>query len=224
LKAGQLLKYNAKAIDPDADPVSYSLVLAPKGMIVDAETGTVIWNPTKRDIDEYYAQLEADRQRLGAVRATAIAKTPIFNVLVRAQDGKGGQALQYIKVELISDNQAPVFTSIFPSTSPQANKAFQYQAKAIDPNNDTVIFSLVSAPSGTSIDGSTGLITWQPASNQIGETTFTIKASDGKGGESLQTGKLNVIAAVPNRIPVVSSTPRTSVRYGNSYRLVHRRQ
>ena len=96
MKAGQLLKYNAKAIDPDADPVSYSLVLAPKGMTVDAETGTVIWNPTKRDIDEYYAQLEADRQRLGAVRATAIAKTPIFNVLVRAQDGKGGQALQYI--------------------------------------------------------------------------------------------------------------------------------
>ncbi|MEI6331349.1 MAG: putative Ig domain-containing protein [Pseudanabaena sp. ELA645] len=217
LKAGQLLKYNAKAIDPDADPVSYSLVLAPKGMTVDAETGTVIWNPTKSDIDEYYAQLEADRQRLGAVRATAIAKTPIFNVLVRAQDGKGGQALQYIKVELISDNQAPVFTSIFPSTSPQANKAFQYQAKAIDPNNDTVIFSLVSAPLGASIDGSTGLITWQPTSNQIGETTFTIKASDGKGGESLQTGNLNVIAAVPNRIPVVSSTPRTSVRYGNSY-------
>jgi YD repeat-containing protein len=127
------------------------------------------------------------------------------------------QSPKYIKVELISDNQAPVFTSIFPSTSPQANKAFQYQAKAIDPNNDTVIFSLVSAPSGASIDGSTGLITWQPASNQIGETTFTIKASDGKGGESLQTGKLNVIAAVPNRIPVVSSTPRTSVRYGNSY-------
>ncbi|ELS32847.1 MULTISPECIES: putative Ig domain-containing protein [Pseudanabaena] len=217
LKAGQLLTYKAKAIDPDADSVTYSLVLAPKGMTVDNETGTVIWNPTKTQIADYYAQLEADRQRVGPSRAAAIAKTPVFNVLLRAQDGKGGQALQYIKVELLADNQAPVFTSIFPSTTPQANKAFQYQVNALDPNNDTVTFSLVTAPSGATINASTGLLTWQPTSNQVGDNNFTIKVTDGKGGESLQTGKLSVINAVPNRAPTISSNPRNSARYGNSY-------
>jgi YD repeat-containing protein len=111
----------------------------------------------------------------------------------------GGQALQYIKVELLLDNNPPVFTTLFPTTSPQANKTFQYQAKAVDPNNDTVVFSLVTAPNGASISAS-GLLTWNPNASQIGENSFTIRASDGKGRETLQTGNLMAIEDASNHV------------------------
>jgi hypothetical protein len=45
---------------------------------VDASTGTVIWSPSKGAIAEYYAQLEADRIRVGAGRASEIAVLGIY--------------------------------------------------------------------------------------------------------------------------------------------------
>jgi hypothetical protein len=115
------------------------------------------------------------------------------------------------------DNTLKFLAETFPTTTPQANKPFQYQATAIDPNNDSITHSLVNPISGASINASSGLLTWTPTVAQVGDRSFTIKAIDGKGGEILQTGILSVINPVPNRLPLITSTPRDSVRYGNAY-------
>ena len=129
IKAGEVLKYDAHAIDPDADAVKYDLLLAPPGMSVEASTGTVVWNPTNKQVEDYYAQLRANLARLNDFQRASATKTVQFNVLLRATDGNGGTALQYVNVELVPDNKAPVFTSLFPDTArPQVGKLFQYQA------------------------------------------------------------------------------------------------
>ncbi|HIP73408.1 MAG TPA: hypothetical protein EYH05_18665, partial [Anaerolineae bacterium] len=45
-------------------------------------------------------------------------------------------------------------------------------------------FSLQNAPAGMSIDPATGLISWTPAANQIGQFSFTIVAANSEGTAS----------------------------------------
>ena len=42
---GQLYRYDVDAVDPDLDPLTYELTLAPAGMAIDAETGVIGWVP-----------------------------------------------------------------------------------------------------------------------------------------------------------------------------------
>ncbi|MDM9580198.1 putative Ig domain-containing protein [Nostoc sp. GT001] len=219
LKSGELLKYNAKATDVDTDPLTFDLVLAPDGMAVDSNNGTVIWNPTKKQVADYYAKLDADNQFLiNFGRSEAVKSTLTFDALLRVRDGQGGQDIQYIKVELLRDNTLPVFTSTTPTANPQVGKTFRYQAQALDSDGDTLIYSLLTgAPSGITINSTTGLVTWNPTAAQLGSQEFSIKVIDGKGGEALQKVSLVVNTAAPNLAPVITSTPRTQTQLGNSY-------
>nr|WP_228057013.1 putative Ig domain-containing protein [Tychonema sp. LEGE 07203] len=220
LKAGEPLVYRALASDPDADEVTYSLVLNPPGMSVDPKNGTVVWTPTAAQVEEYYKELRATRDRLIAFgRPEAAPSTVKFNVVLRATDGKGGQALQYVEVELIPPNNPPLFASIPPSDlQPQIGKRFEYRAVAADADGDIITYALLpNAPAGITVNPTTGLVTWTPTAGQLGTNSFTVKATDGKGGESKLEVPLRVIEAIPNRPPDITSDPRTSARTGSGY-------
>jgi choice-of-anchor C domain-containing protein len=196
-------KYQARATDLDLDTLAYDLLLGPTGMVVDSTTGLVVWRPTTEQLSQ---------------TNTVYLNNGVYNVLLRAQDGKGGVDLQSFKVNLRPDNTAPIFTSTLDNTTPQIGKAFQYQAKAQDANGDTLTYALQSgAPSGVSINASTGLVSWTPTSAQLGSQSFTIQVTDGKGGEDLQKVTLTVGQATANHAPVFTSTPRTTTRLGNTY-------
>src|SRR5690606_23102344 len=81
--------YSSLANDPDNDPVSYAILEAPGGMILDAHTGQIRWAPTS--------------DQLGLNR-----------VVVQAQDGRGGSATQefMVHVESTRSNSAPVVTTM----------------------------------------------------------------------------------------------------------------
>ena len=194
LSIGNLFRYQATATDPDANFLSYELTLAPEGMSVDSETGTILWQPTENQ--------------------TGKAKA-----ILRVNDGEGGADIQYFELSVADPNTLPVFTSsLSDNISPQVGKPFQYQAVAVDADLDPVTYELTgSNPSGVSVDPDTGLVTWQPASNQLGAEEITIKAIDDKGGEAIQTIELNVIEAQTNRAPDITSTPRNNVRIGTNY-------
>ncbi|MEH1784617.1 MAG: putative Ig domain-containing protein [Nostoc sp.] len=219
LKADQELRYNAFARDPDADIVTYDLVTPPEGMAVLAHDGIVVWSPTSAQVDKYYQDLYAEQARLTAIGRGAYAPTDVeFNVLLRATDGQGGQALQYIKVQLVPNNHPPVFTSTSPNNlQPQVGKPFQYQTTAADPDNDSVSFSLVNPPSGAVINALTGLLTWTPTANQLGNQQFSIQVQDSFGNSNLQSVNLTVVLAHVNHSPVFTSTPRTSTKTQNPY-------
>lgn len=63
---------------------------------------------------------------------------------------------------------------------------YLHQVKAADPDGDTLVYSLKSAPKGMTIDQGTGLIRWNVPPDFKGKQTFTVSVSDGNGGEANQ--------------------------------------
>jgi len=89
-------------------------------------------------------------------------------------------------------NQAPTITTN-PPTSATVGTQYQYDVNATDPDGDTLTYSLVTAPTGMTINSSTGLITWTPTSSQTGNNTVKVSVSDGKSnGTVFQEWIINV--------------------------------
>ena len=84
--AGQTYTYPVKAIDPDNDPLTYSLTTAPTGMTIDPQSGVVDWSPPT--MGEKTISLNFDslpRRKAGRTtrktpiqkhRSSTLAKTP----------------------------------------------------------------------------------------------------------------------------------------------------
>ncbi|MEP1075191.1 putative Ig domain-containing protein [Leptolyngbya sp. PL-A3] len=196
ITAGERLRYQAVATDsaPANDQLFYDLVVKPEGMTVDQSTGAVFWNPTADQI------------------GTA-------NVVLRVTDSYGERALQYFQLEVRPPNAAPVFSSS-PSTSttPQVGKAFQYNVVAVDPDGDTVNYTLAAeSPAGLVVDSVTGVLTWTPTMNQLGNQTVNVIAQDGRGGEATQAITLSVIQPQANTAPQITSEPRVATRTNTPY-------
>ncbi|MEG4312216.1 MULTISPECIES: putative Ig domain-containing protein [unclassified Microcoleus] len=160
----------------------------------------------------------------------------IHDVIVRVNDGRGGTDLQAFKIEVTPGNNAPVFTSQLPQNiNPAVNQPFQYQAKAVDLDGDTITYSIIPnsskpvTPTNATINPTTGVINWTPTTAQQGGAfnwayagevepwEILIKATDNKGGEAFQRIELTVSPAAPNRPPSITSTPRTNTRLGKTY-------
>ena len=74
-------------------------------------------------------------------------------------------------------NGAPIITSTPVKTATESAK-YTYDVDATDPDGDTLIFSLITKPGGMSISSSTGIISWTPASAQLGLNKVTVNVSD----------------------------------------------
>lgn len=66
-------------------------------------------------------------------------------------------------------------------------KTFSYRVKAIDPDNDTLTYSLKTAPAGMTIEKTTGLIQWIVPQDFKGKADVAVVVSDNHGGEALQS-------------------------------------
>ena len=64
-------------------------------------------------------------------------------------------------------------------------EAYSYQVSAEDPNNDTLLFELVSSPGDMLIDETSGLITWSTSLTLTSEH-IEVKVSDPSGLEAIQ--------------------------------------
>src|SRR5262249_3020654 len=131
---GQLLRYDAKATDPDGDALLFDLVVKPVGMAVHPSTGTVVWSPTP---DQEGAR----------------------DIILRVQDGRGGIALQSFQVVVSRANTGPEITSA-PHGLAVVNVLYRYQVTAQDADGDPIAFSLGAHPAGMAIDATTGLVSW----------------------------------------------------------------
>lgn len=191
--ADRSYSYDVEATDPDGDPVTYSLVNAPPHMTIDAASGLISWKPTLPDIGSQ-------------------------SVTVRAVDGRGGSTEQHyvLSVTAPAPNRPPVFTSV-PAVSGNVNIAYSYDADATDPDGDTLVFSLVTAPGGLLIDSGTGLISWTPDATQLGTHDITISVDDGHGGLASQTFLVLVEQEPGNHPPVIVTQPVTAAVAGQSY-------
>lgn len=76
-------------------------------------------------------------------------------------------------------NQAPVIISE-PIINATEDQLYLYQVEASDPDEDTLTYSFTIKPEGMDINSESGLISWTPTNNQVGNHHIIVKISDGK--------------------------------------------
>jgi hypothetical protein len=184
---GQRYVYTAAAYDSDAPAsgenslprLTYSLVTAPAGMTIN--NGVIQWTPG------------------GAGN---------FNVTVRATSQHGSQKTVdqsfALNVASAGANLAPYFHSQPLTLFGATGAVWRYNANARDPNGASITYALTSAPSGMTIDATSGFIQWTPGTS--GDYSFTVSASDG-ALSGTQSFSVRVGAGT---IPVTGSPSKTA--------------
>jgi RHS repeat-associated protein len=122
-------------------------------MTVDTDTGVIDWTPT-----------------LVGTQA----------VTLRVTDQLGAYVDQTYNLEVLDPAVANLRPSIDSTPTFQAppDLLYSYQVDASDPNNDTLTYSLPTAPAGMTIDAATGLIQWTPTTAEIGSHSVTLQVAD----------------------------------------------
>jgi RHS repeat-associated protein len=96
---------------------------------------------------------------------------------------------------------------------------------ASDPNpGDQLVFGLVVAPPGMTLDANTGLLNWRPSQSDLGANTVTITVTD-PGGLSDQRSFIVevvefVITGLGNRAPMLSVPDGLDTKVGNTVQLM----
>ncbi|MCA8958863.1 MAG: cadherin-like domain-containing protein [Planctomycetes bacterium] len=94
----------------------------------------------------------------------------------------------------------PRFTTM-PPTDATEGVLFTYAAGATDADvGELLTFELVVAPTGASVDGGTGLVSWIPSFAQQGSHSFVLRVADSIG--LLADQPFEVIVANVNQVPV----------------------
>ena len=113
-------------------------------------------------------------------------------------------------------NRPPYFTSV-PVVDAQVNAPYTYDADAVDPDSDALEYTLLVEPQGMSIDEATGVLTWSPASSQVGMHDVTLSVTDGQGGSATQSFLVHVNPDPSNNPPVIVSEPVTTAVLVHGY-------
>jgi cyclophilin family peptidyl-prolyl cis-trans isomerase len=103
-----------------------------------------------------------------------------------------------------------------PGTTAVVAVPYSCQAVATDESSDTLTYQLSVYPTDMAIDSSTGLITWTPDEDQVGETELTVQAVDSAGNIGSYSYTINVLAsnAAPEldpKSPVMGATDEDTV-------------
>ena len=99
-------------------------------------------------------------------------------------------------------NSSPVIESD-PVTTAKEGAVYTYDVEATDPNEDTLTYSLTVNPTGMTINSTTGVITWTPAT--AGSFEVTVEVSDEYKSET-QSFTITVDEALLTSIEVLPAT------------------
>ncbi|MES9863930.1 MAG: putative Ig domain-containing protein [Candidatus Thiodiazotropha sp. LLP2] len=178
----QAYGYDVNATDSDGDTLTYLLVTAPSGMVIDSVTGMISWIP--------------QTSQGGA-----------HPIEIRVEDGQGGYAIQRYGLytsDGTTTNALPEIQSQ-PGLNARINQAYSYQVVATDADGDTLSYSLINGPAGLSLSNS-GLVTWTPDAEQ--SASVRVRVSDGTAYVE-QGWTINVLPAGANLAVALSIQPAT---------------
>ena len=105
-------------------------------------------------------------------------------------------------------NVSPVLAAIGDKSVVEL-QALTFEAGATDADADALTFTLIDAPSGASMNPTTGRFSWTPTEAQDGAHQFTVVVSDGHGGTDSET--ITVTVDEVNAAPVLAPIGNKSV-------------
>jgi RHS repeat-associated protein len=183
---GVQYSYDVDATDPENNGLTYSLILPPVSMSIDAVSGLIRWTPIIIEI---------------------------VAVTVQVSDNQGGSTSQSFSINVAAVNLSPVITST-PVLDAETGMAYSYAVVADDPEDNPITFNLIQSPVGMSIS-SAGMVSWQP-DNAGTYAIEILVADNRGGSVSqsfnilvAQANQFPVITSVP----VTTATAGTEYRY-----------
>ena len=118
-------------------------------------------------------------------------------------DGQGGIATGTVSVTVTNANDAPVATDDTATTTEGTQTTIDVKANDTDPDTgDTLTITATDPPNGTtSVNTTTGIVTYVPGLDFAGTDTFTYTIDDGNGG--IDTGTVTVTVTAVNDAPTI---------------------
>jgi hypothetical protein len=171
------------------DPLSYSLVGAPAGAGINANTGAFTW-------------------------ATAVGQSGTYNFVVRVTDTVTNlSAQQVVAVTVNPVAKAPTLDPIGPATVTATEITFTAQATnpvLVNGVPGPLTWSLVGAPAGATIDPN-GVFHWTPRAGQLGSFTFKVGVSNGQSAPVYQPATVTTLGVVNGNLVVVGTAGTDSI-------------
>jgi choice-of-anchor A domain-containing protein len=134
---------------------------------------------------------------------------------VRATDPGGLFDTQRFSVNVKNVNRAPTIDTV-EVLSASINSQYLFPIEASDPDiGDALAFSIESGPEGLRIEGVSGVISWSPSEEHVGQHSFVVKVTD-LGG--LSASREFVIDVLASDVPVFVSEPVTEAPVNGLYR------
>jgi RHS repeat-associated protein len=178
------------ATDADADPLSFELLVAPKGMVIDPSSGVIGWIPTAIDVGDQF-------------------------IVVRVTDSWGGVDVRAYGISVEDPNFRPSITSV-PGDQVELGEIYNYTISVEDANvGDSHGFALLFGPIGMTLDADSGELEWEPSEDDLGLHHVLVHVTDGRGGYAWQEFAVTVFdPAESNSAPRILTDLRGSIRYG----------
>jgi len=179
------LSVTVKATDPDVpdQTLTYSIVDAPDGAVINAASGVFTWTPTE-------------------------AQGPgVFTITVKVCDDGDPILCDETSFD-VTVNEVNLAPSIEPALEDMTINEMEltsFTVVAVDPDlpANTLTFSLLGAPAGAAINVMTGEFTWTPTELQgPGVYTFTVKVCDDGEPVLCDEQELTITVLEVNRTPV----------------------
>jgi VCBS repeat-containing protein/predicted outer membrane repeat protein len=184
-----LITFTATATDPDLPPdiLTFSLEAgAPSGASINPTTGVFTWTPTEAQGPGVYPV---------TVRVTDNGTPPLYDS-------------ETIQITVNDVNEAPVLAAIGNKSGNELT-LITFTATATDPDipANTLIFSLdVGAPTGASINPTTGVFTWTPTEAQgPGVYPVTVRVTDNGTPAMSDFETIQITANEVNLPPVLAA-------------------
>jgi hypothetical protein len=190
---GTQYAFTPSASDPDGNVLTYAIANRPAWATFNTNTGRLAGTPTSAHVGTH-ANIA-----ISVTDGQATAQLPVFAIVVSA-----------------AANRPPVISGT-PPTSVTQGTAYSFQPAASDPDGNPLTFSITNKPSWATFSTTTGRLQGTPAAGNVGTFgNIVIRVSDGQASAQLPAFTITV-TAVPNRAPVISGTPPSSVMPGSAY-------
>src|SRR3954464_12986370 len=88
-------------------------------------------------------------------------------------------------------NRSPLIGSVPPTTA-RVGIAYGFTVSAIDPEKRAIAYSLVSGPTGMTVDAASGALAWTPTAAQLGQQPVAVRATDPSGLYDQQSWTITV--------------------------------
>ncbi len=197
INEGDTTTITARATDTNGDTIRYSLSSSQSWVSINSNSGTI------------------------TISAPSELSSTNYSVTVKATDNDGYDTESF-RINITEINQSPILSDIGnKSVKEESTLSFRLSSSDSDRPSQTLRYSMSNAPTGSSINSSTGLFSWTPNITQSGTYDVTFKVTDNgspakSDSETITITVINKAPTIPQVPPVLSSVSDVTINEGDT--------